>query len=223
VGGTLRDIARIDTSALKIGVPVTAMVDVDNPLYGQQGAAFVFAPQKGADAETVRLLDDGLRHFARLARDALSMDVAALKGGGAAGGLGAGAVCFLNARLRMGIDVLLDAADFEARLNDADLVLTGEGKLDAQSLRGKTVLGVAKRAKEKNVPVIAVVGDIGDDIEAAYGLGITGIFSINRVAAPIDEAVRRSENDLYLTIENLMRVMKSLTGEGFLGRFNPSE
>ena len=210
-GGTLTDIARIDTSdMLKPGVPVTAMCDVDNPLYGEEGAAFVFAPQKGADGRAVLRLDAGLRHFAELIESALSLEVSALKGGGAAGGLGASAVCFLNARLKMGIDVLLDAADFDVRLRDTDLVLTGEGKLDAQSLRGKVVLGVAKRAKEQNIPVLAVVGDIGDDIGAAYDMGITGIFSINRVAVPLNEAIPRSESDLYLTVYNLMRCIHGL-------------
>ena len=209
-GGTLCKIAGIDMGGFKLGIPITAMCDIDNPLFGETGAAFVFAPQKGADKDTVRLLDIGLRHFADIVKSKPGCDVSEIKGGGAAGGLGAGAVCFLKAGLKMGIDVILDAADFESHLNDADLVITGEGKIDTQSLRGKAVIGVAKRAKEKSVPVIAVVGDIGDDIENAYELGVSGIFSINRVAVPYEKAVLRCENDLYLTIENIMRFLRSI-------------
>jgi glycerate kinase len=191
-------------------VPATAMCDVDNPLYGERGAAYVFGPQKGAGIQAVELLDDGLRNFAQIAGNDLNMELSDLKGGGAAGGLGAGAVCFLNACLKMGIDAVLDTAGFEERLSGADLVVTGEGKLDDQSLRGKVVIGVARRAKAKNVPVIAVVGDIGDNISEAYGLGVSGIFSINRVAVPFEQAVLRSESDLYLTIENIMRFVRGV-------------
>jgi glycerate kinase len=195
---------------LEFAVPVTAVCDVDNPLFGERGAAVVFAPQKGADADAIKLLDEGLRHFAQVVKSAIGIDVDTLKGGGAAGGLGAGAVCFLNARLASGIDVMLDAADFDTALQGADLVITGEGKLDAQTLSGKTVIGVAKRAKVKNVPVIAVVGDIEDPIGAAYDMGVIGIFSINRAAVPLEAAIRRSRQDLSLTIENLMRVFRTL-------------
>lgn len=210
-GGTLCKISRIDMSGFKLDVPVTAMCDIDNPLFGETGAAFVFAPQKGADEEAVRLLDDGLRHFAKAVESELGFAVGEIKGGGAAGGLGAGAVCFLNANLKMGIDVILDASGFERHLDDADLVITGEGRIDTQSLRGKAVIGISKRAKAKNVPVIAVVGDIGDGIEEAYEHGVNGVFSINRVAVPFEKAILRSESDLYLTIENIMRFIKSFT------------
>jgi len=209
-GGTLCKIKTIDTRGLKLVVPVTAMCDIDNPLFGQHGAAYVFAPQKGADESTVVLLDVGLSHFANIVKHQLHIDVDELAGGGAAGGLGAGAVCFLNADLKMGIDVVLDTADFDSLLSGTDLIITGEGKIDTQSLRGKAVIGVAKRAKVKHVPVIAVVGDIGDDIEKAYELGISGIFSINRVAIPRENAKLRSESDLSLTIENILRFVKSL-------------
>lgn len=210
-GGTLHKIEIIDTSCVKLAVPITAMCDINNPLFGAQGAACVFAPQKGADESAVELLDDGLRHFARTVNNRLNLSVGDLAGGGAAGGLGAGAVCFLGAKLKMGIDVLLDAAGFDAHLEDADLVITGEGKIDTQSLRGKAVIGVAKRAKAKNVPVVAVVGDIGDDISEAYALGISGIFSINRVAVTRETAKLRSESDLFLTLENLLRFIQSIS------------
>jgi glycerate kinase len=209
-GGTLSEIGRIDTGNLKFGLPVTVMCDVNNPLYGPRGAAFVFAPQKGADEEAVRKLDNGLRSFASVVKKDLGIDLETLKGGGAAGGLGAGAVCFLNGTLKMGIETVLDAIRFDEGLTDADLVITGEGKLDSQSLGGKAVLGVARRAKSKDVPVIAVVGDIDDAVEEAYDLGLSGIFSINRVAVPFEQAVLRSQQDLALTVENIMRFIKRL-------------
>jgi len=211
VGGTLSKIRRIDTKGLKLSVPVTAMCDIDNPLFGEQGAAYIFAPQKGADEGMTEILDDGLRHFAKLVKTELNTDVDNLACGGAAGGLGAGAFCFLSAELKMGIDVVLETADFDRQLLDADLVITGEGKLDKQSLRGKAVIGIAKRAKAKNVPVIAIVGDIGDDIEEAYELGLSGVFSINRVAVPRENAKLRSKSDLYLTLENIFRFIKSMS------------
>lgn len=210
-GGTLCKIKRIDTRGLKLDVPVTAMCDIDNPLFGEQGAAHVFAPQKGADDDTTALLDDGLRCFAKLAKSELHTDVDSLASGGAAGGLGAGAFCFLHADLKMGIDVVLDTAEFDRHLSDADLVITGEGKIDTQSLRGKAVIGVAKRAKASKVPVIAIVGDIGDNIEEAYELGISGIFSINRVAVPRENAKLRSKSDLLLTLENILRFIQSMS------------
>ncbi|MBP8639844.1 MAG: glycerate kinase [Oscillospiraceae bacterium] len=210
-GGTLHKIKDIDMKDFKLAVPVTAMCDIDNPLYGTQGAAHVFAPQKGADSTSVELLDEGLRHFAKVVKTQLFVDVQNLSGGGAAGGLGAGAVCFLKADLKMGIDVVLDAVSFDSLLADTDLVITGEGKIDTQSLRGKAVVGIAKRAKEKNVPVIAIVGDIGDNIEEAYEMGISAIFSINRVAIPREDAKKRSESDLGLTLENILRFIRSLS------------
>ena len=211
VGGTLCKIKRIDTKGLKLSVPVTAMCDIDNPLFGETGAARVFAPQKGADESMTEVLDDGLRHFAELMKTELHTDVDGLVCGGAAGGLGAGAYCFLNAELKMGIDVVLDTAEFDRHLLDADLVITGEGKIDTQSLRGKAVIGIAKRAKVKNVPVIAIVGDIGDNIEEAYELGLSGIFSINRVAVPRENAKLRSKSDLQLTLENLFSFIRSMS------------
>ena len=208
VGGTLSQIARIDTTGCQLHVPIIAMCDIDNPLYGAAGAAFVYAPQKGADAAMVQCLDEGLRHFAQVAKRDCGVDVSLLPGAGAAGGLGAGAVAFWGARLQMGIETVLDAVHFDAQLAKADLVITGEGRIDTQSLRGKVVLGVAKRAKAQNVPVIALVGDVGDGIDSAYEQGVSAVFSINRVALPFDQAVLRSEADLYATVRDIMRFAK---------------
>lgn len=212
VGETLGSIAEIDIAPAKArlaGIDIVAMCDIDNPLYGEHGAAHVFGPQKGADSEMVERLDRNLRTASGVIAEKLGTDVAMIPGAGAAGGMGAGAVAFLGARLSMGIQAVLDTVQFDKRIEGVDMILTGEGKLDAQSLRGKVVIGIAERAKTYGVPVIAVVGDIGDDIEAAHEKGVSGIFSINRVAVPYTEARLRAKEDLYLTVSNLVRFIKS--------------
>jgi glycerate kinase len=169
----------------------------------------VFGPQKGADEAMVKTLDKGLRTTAKLVRKQLGIDTAALEGAGAAGGMGAGMVAFFGAQLQMGVETVLDTVDFESQLQNANLVFTGEGRIDSQTLSGKVVAGVARRAKLQNVPVFAIVGDIGDDIQPLYSLGVTGIFSINRMAVDFAKAKPRSKNDLALTMDNLLRVLKA--------------
>ncbi len=210
VGGTLKDVARIDVSNLYEevkNIPIVAMCDIDNPFYGESGAAYVYAPQKGADEECVRDLDAGLRHIADIMERDLKIDVQSIPGAGAAGGMGGGIAAFLNAPLRMGIDVVLDCTGFDETAKDADYIFTGEGKIDSQSLRGKVVIGVSKRAKELKVPVIAVVGDIGDNIQSVYDEGVKAVFSINRVAVPYTVARTRAKSDLALTMDNILRVL----------------
>lgn len=209
-GGTLGEIARVDTAGLDPRLKeaeILAMCDVDNPLCGPQGASAVFGPQKGADVAMVQRLDAGLAHYARcLARD-VGVDVLSLPGGGAAGGLGAGAVAFLGARLTSGISAVLDTVGFDEELRDADLVFTGEGKLDSQSLRGKVVCGVARRAQRAGVPVVAVVGDVGENVDAVYTQGVTAVFSTNRVAVPYSQARLRAGHDLVETMDNILRLL----------------
>lgn len=216
VGGTLSRIARIDnaeTRRLLSGVEVVAMCDIDNPMHGPRGAAHVFAMQKGADAKMVQSLDRQLVSLeGTLARE-LGASVADLPGAGAAGAMGAGAVAFFGARLQPGIETVLDAVRFEERVAGADFVITGEGKLDRQSLRGKVVLGVSRRAKRLNIPVFAVVGDVGDEIDAVYEAGVTAVFSTNHLAIPFSEAKHRSKRDYRLTIESLFRALKALEQE----------
>jgi glycerate kinase len=208
VGESLSEIASIDTSGLDPdlkGVEMITMCDIDNPLCGPRGAAAVFAPQKGADEAMVRILDQNLAHMAEIVKKDLSRDIINLKGAGAAGGMGGGMAAFFGSKLQMGIETVLDAVHFNELLDGADLVFSGEGKIDSQSLGGKVVIGVARRTKKKGVPLIAIVGDIGDDIEGVYDEGVSAIFSINRVAVPFSEAKLRSKSDLALTMDNLMR------------------
>lgn len=212
-GGTLKDIAHIDTSqiipALK-EMEIITMCDIDNPLFGEKGAAYVFAPQKGASPEVVKELDEGLEHLDLILQKDLKLSLANIKGAGAAGGMGCGMVAFFGSTLQMGIETVLDTVRFDELLKNADYVFSGEGKIDTQSIRGKVVIGVAKRTRSVNVPLIAIVGDIGDGIEEAYTRGISGIFSINRVAVEYKDAKKRARQDLYLTVDNLLRYMKVL-------------
>src|SRR5215218_6765564 len=160
-GAALLRLARVDVAGLDPrlrDVEVTVAADVDNPLVGPEGAAHVFAPQKGAGPDEVLVLDSALRRYARVLAADLGIDLADTPGAGAAGGLGAGAIAFLGARIRSGIELVLELVGFDRAVADADLVITGEGKLDAQSLRGKAPVGVARAAGAHGVPVVAVAG-----------------------------------------------------------------
>ena len=207
-GGTLCEVSSVEPYPLPEGVRIIAMCDIDNPLYGERGAAHVFAPQKGADKQTVDALDDGLRHMAQIILRDLGADVRSLSGGGAAGGLGAGLYAFCGAELRSGIETVLDVVRFDALADGADLVITGEGKLDSQSLGGKVVVGIAKRCKEKRVPLIAVVGGAERNLPQVYDTGVTAVFPIGRL--PEDFSVSRgySEINLRETVDNIMRLLK---------------
>jgi glycerate kinase len=162
-GAALLRLARIDTSGLDPRLRearVTVASDVDNPLVGPEGAAHVYGPQKGAGPDDVLLLDSALRRYARVLADDLGLDLAATPGAGAAGGLGAGAIAFLGAELRPGIELVLELIGFDRAVAGADLVVTGEGKLDAQSLRGKAPVGVARAAAAHGVPVVVLAGAV---------------------------------------------------------------
>ena len=213
VGGTLDRIERIDLSTMDESVkalPITAMCDIDNPFYGPTGAAAVFGPQKGADEKMVKELDSKMKSLAGVIEKDLGIKIQEIAGSGAAGGMGGGMKAFFGARMQMGIETVLEITGFENLAEGADMIFTGEGKIDSQSLRGKVVIGVARKAKKMGIPVIAVVGDIGDNIEAAYDEGVTGIFSTNRVAVPYKEARLRAKSDMSLTMDNILRFMKKI-------------
>jgi glycerate kinase len=212
-GGTLKNIAHIDTTNLIQAIDdieIITMCDIDNPLYGENGAAYIFGPQKGATPDMVKELDEGLRHLDQMIQDDLHLALGELKGAGAAGGMGCGMVAFFGAILQMGIETILDTVKFDELLLDTDYVLSGEGKIDTQSLRGKVVLGIAKRTKKANVPLLAIVGGIGDGIEEAYERGVSGIFSINRIPEDFSISRSKSKQNLYLTVDNLMRFIKTI-------------
>jgi glycerate kinase len=213
VGETLNQISKIDLSTRLPELneaKITAMCDIDNPLYGKNGAAYVFAPQKGADEAAVERLDGNLKHLARVVESEIGIAIDEIPGSGAAGGMGGGILAFLGAQLVMGIEIILDTTHFNDLLKSADLVFSGEGRIDSQSLRGKVISGVAHRTKVADVPLIAVVGDVGKGAEKAYGIGVSSIFSINNVAIPFSEARKRSKEDLESTMENIMRFAQVL-------------
>lgn len=212
VGESLARVANIDCSAAKellAGISLTAMCDIDNPMHGENGAAYVFGPQKGADEAMVRRLDEGLRSLDRVIARCLGLNVASLPGAGAAGAFGAGCIAFLGATLARGIEVVLDTVHFDELLRGTDVVFTGEGQIDAQSLRGKVICGVAKRSAKAGVPVIAIVGNVADNAYDAYDIGVSAIFSINRLAIPRSEAKRRSSTDYTHTLDDVLRCWKA--------------
>lgn len=212
-GGTLTQIAHIRMKGLRetlAGAEVTVMCDIDNPLCGPAGAAAVFGPQKGADAAMVARMDAGLRHLAETLEKDVGMEVLTLAGGGSAGGFGAGAAAFFGGQLRMGIDVVLDLTDFDRKCRGASLVITGEGHLDSQSLRGKTVVGVARRARALGVPAAALVGGCETALDAVYVEGVSGVFPIHPALCTWPQAAARTEEDLRFTMGNLLRFMAAL-------------
>lgn len=212
-GGTLTQIAHIRMKGLRetlAGAEVTVMCDIDNPLCGPAGAAAVFGPQKGADAAMVARMDAGLRHLAEMLEKDVGMEVLTLAGGGSAGGFGAGAAAFFGGQLRMGIDVVLDLTGFDWKCRGASLVITGEGHLDSQSLRGKTVVGVARRARALGVPAAALVGGCETALDAVYAEGVSGVFPIHPALCTWPQAAARTEEDLRFTMGNLLRFMAAL-------------
>lgn len=207
-GEGLSQLHKIDMSGLDQRIEKCEMLvacDVDNPLYGPNGAAYIYAPQKGADEKMVETLDQNLKHFAEIVNRDIGIDVQSIPGSGAAGGLGAGLVAYAGAKLTSGINIILDMILFDQVLEHADLVITGEGKIDTQSLSGKVPVGIAERAKKQNKPVIAIVGAIGDHIEDIYHKGLGAVFSINRVPMDFEKSKNYSRENLLKTTESIIR------------------
>ncbi|MBQ3045021.1 MAG: glycerate kinase [Clostridia bacterium] len=196
-GGTLCEITKIIPPEKAFDIPVTSACDVENPLYGENGAAFVFAPQKGADEAMVSRLDEGLRHTAEIIRRDCGVDISQVKGAGAAGGMGAGAVAFLDAELKKGIDILLGIADFDKKAADADLIITGEGRLDFQSVNGKVISGIAERAARQSKRVIAICGSRGEGAEEIKKLGVSDLYFACEADKPFAEILITCKDDLY--------------------------
>lgn len=212
-GAELERIARIDVAGarkLLADVSITCICDVDNPLCGHSGAAYVFAPQKGADEVMVAELDGQLRALAAVVERELGVSAADMPGAGAAGGFGGGAVAFLGARLRPGIEVVLDTVDYDRHLQGADLVITGEGRVDSQSIRGKVISGVAKRTAPAGVSLIVIAGGIAPGAEAAYDLGVTAMFGIDREAVAFETYAHRSGENYRSALEDVLRLIRGM-------------
>ena len=206
-GGTLTQITRIMAPKAPLPLHFRVACDVQNPLYGPTGAAVIFAPQKGANAGQVAQLDEGLRHLDRLVQQQLGLANANVPGAGAAGGLGYGLLTFLGAQSEAGVDIILDAVDFDKHLTNAHVVLTGEGKLDGQTAQGKLIAGICRRAGRVGVPVVAFCGTLTlgpDDIEA---MGLMAAFSVVNCPQLLDEAVLTAAADLRQTTFNVVRLL----------------
>lgn len=210
-GGSLANLHTIDISHIHPLVKETEFIiasDVDSPLCGPHGASHVFGPQKGADPATVELLDDALLHYAHILKEQLGQDILELPGAGAAGGTTASLVALFGAVIRPGIQVILDAAHFDQHVQDADLVITGEGRIDGQSIHGKVPVGVGQRAHQFGVPVLAIVGDIGPGAEACYNYGVDAILSTVNKAMPLKEAMERSSELMMEAAERAARILR---------------
>lgn len=207
---SLHELSRIDITNLDErlrDIKVEAACDVTNPLVGEKGASAVFGPQKGATKEMVHILDRNLQNYGEVVEKCLNISVLDMPGAGAAGGLGAGVAAFLNGELKKGIDIVLDYIHFEQYLEGADLVITGEGQIDSQTIYGKGPVGVAKRAKKYDVPVIAIAGSIGSDYEVVFDHGIDAVFSIVNSITSLEQALQRGKENMEKTAENVARLL----------------
>lgn len=212
-GGELEKLDRIDLTnfdrRLK-DVVIEVACDVSNPLCGENGASYIFGPQKGASVEMIKILDNNLKHYAKVIKEQFDKDVLEIAGAGAAGGLGAGLMVFLNGNLKKGIEIVIEYSGLEKKVKNCDMVWTGEGSIDFQTQYGKTPLGVATVAKKYNKPVVALAGRVGDDIDILYEKGIDSIFGIMRGVTTIDEALKNGKENIERTSENIARLMEML-------------
>ncbi|WP_375749179.1 glycerate kinase [Vibrio sp. HN007] len=205
-GAALKYLNRIeltDIDARLSQVEIVVACDVDNPLCGPKGASHIFGPQKGATSEMVLELDDALSHFADVLESQVNKTIKEFPGAGAAGGIGAALVGALNAELRSGIEIVMEAAGLKEQMIRADLVITGEGRIDSQSIHGKTPVGVAKLAKELGLPVIGIAGSVSQDVAVVHEHGIDAVFSVVNGACTLEEAFRDAAANVELTSRNV--------------------
>ena len=211
-GGELKKIFRIDTKYLDNRLSETKVLiasDVSNPLCGPKGAAWIYGPQKGATSEVIEELDESLAHFAEIIKRDLNKDIKDIPGAGAAGGLGASLMAFLDAELRPGIEITIEIVKLEQAIKDADLVITGEGKIDSQTIYGKAPIGVARIAKKYNVPVIAVAAIISDDADIVHQYGINTLISVTRTPMRLDESLPNKVSLIKNSIKQSMMAIKT--------------
>ncbi|WP_340081414.1 glycerate kinase [Terribacillus sp. FSL K6-0262] len=212
-GGALSQLAAIDLAGLDDrlkDVLIEVACDVDNPLTGPRGASAIFGPQKGATPEMVEQLDKNLSHFADVAEQALGSSFREIEGVGAAGGLGASLLAFLDAKLKRGIDIVLDAVNFDEAVKDADLVITGEGRIDSQTIYGKTPIGVAKAAKKYGVPVIGLAGTLSEDADVVHEHGIDALFTIVPGVVTLPDALEHAADYMERAARNIAATMKAV-------------
>lgn len=211
-GGNLSKLKTIDISKLDSRISectITAICDVDNPLCGLSGASYIFSPQKGADKAMVKILDSNLLHYGKIVEKITYVSIIDIPGSGAAGGLSAGLLAFLNAKLRKGVDIIIEASGLEKLLADADYVITGEGMIDAQTSHGKTPFGVASLSSKYNIPVIAFAGAIAPGFHALSNNGFTALFSITNGPISLSESMENCSCLLETLALNITRLLIS--------------
>lgn len=209
-GGGLAKLTSIDMTDLHPAIADTETVvacDVNNPLTGLNGASHVYGPQKGATPEMIKTLDANLKHFDGILAKTCGQSYNDIPGAGAAGGLGAGLMAFLNAELKLGVDIVIDTVNLKERMKGASLVITGEGQIDYQTAFGKTPVGVAKVAKAENIPVIAIAGGIGEGAEKVYDAGIDAMVGIVQTPMSLDDAFEEAQRLITNTAEQAARLL----------------
>ncbi len=209
-GKNLKDIQHIDLSKLDKRLKnctIDVACDVNNPLFGTNGAAYVYARQKGANNNQVKQLDQNLRHFARIVEKQFGKNIAELPGAGAAGGTGAALYSFLSARLKPGFNLIADIVNLDARIADCDLILTGEGKIDRQTMHGKTIHGIIQIAKKHRKPVIAFTGSLSDGCSQLYIQGLDAIIPITDKPMPLSQALKQGKHLLREATSRTMRLL----------------
>lgn len=215
-GGELANLARIDVSELDRRLTdcrIEVACDVTNPLTGEEGASAIFGPQKGATPEMIVTLDNALEHYAQVIARDLDIDVLHLAGGGAAGGMGAALYAFCGAQLRQGIEIVTDALHLDEQVADADLVITGEGRIDSQTIHGKVPVGVARVAKRYNKPVIGIAGSLTADVGVVHDHGIDAVFSVIYTICSLEDALENASENVRMAARNIAAVLK--VGQAF--------
>lgn len=210
-GAELAALMRIDISELDSRLAdcqIDVACDVTNPLTGEEGASAVFGPQKGATPQMVANLDHALAHYAACIKQDLGIDVLSLEGGGAAGGMGAALFAFCGAKLRPGIDIVTEALHLDALVADANLVITGEGRMDSQTIHGKVPVGVARVAKRYHIPVIGIAGSLTADVGVVHQHGIDAVFSVLYRICSLDDALTHAGENVRMAARNIAAVMR---------------
>lgn len=211
-GGELSKIYSIDTSNIDDRLKECEFIvacDVANPLIGENGASRVYGPQKGATKEMVEVLDKNLEHYGKLLEKYFNKKIIDVPGSGAAGGLGAGLMAFLNAQLKNGIEIIIETLKLEEKIKEADIVISGEGKIDFQTAFGKTISGIAKLCKKHNKPLIVIAGTV-EDIENLYEIGVSSIFSIVEKPMSLEDAIKNTSTLLEKSAERIFRLIKAI-------------
>ncbi|HEY5562428.1 MAG TPA: glycerate kinase [Clostridiaceae bacterium] len=209
-GLPLKNLHKIDFTNLDKRIfeaDIIVACDVNNKLLGNEGASYVFGPQKGASLSLVKELDEALENFSRVVHEQLDLDLNEIVGGGAAGGTGASIIGILKGRMKRGIDVVIESSGFKDRIKGADYIFTGEGGIDGQTILGKTIYGIAREGKKQGIPVIAFAGKVSPECSNLYAEGLSAVFCINKEATTLEVALKSTKENLELAVENVMRLI----------------